>query len=588
MENRKKALEQLATASPLEITHQLETFELYDMKTSQTIIDEVYEEFQTKKHLESSVLKPVFMSVIDSLLEATKAGRVARKKGLTASRVVSECEAFRYDDEGAHSSKVDVFREHINLQNDRVNPNMSQEYNAELRNKTYEDKQKMDKYKLDRVVGEKSLHDEYDVSNPEYAGLYLERKNPNKVYKDETFRKQANTDHIVPLKQVHEQLKGSYALDDADVKEIANIEDNFAVTSAGINQAKKDKTNEQYIEHMEEKGTPLDKITQKNMIKMQKKAESKVTIKANKQVAKNVVAHSEKGKDIRKEVSNSATEQAKDYAVGNVILFIVKPIYFELKDSFKHGIKEGVAAATTIEALKIRFGRIKRYVLNNVAAFLGDNLWAFVKGFISSLIEGIISLFIGVFRQVLRLVKEGIKIFAQSAKILFGKDAKQMTASQKGDAIIKILGGSVIAISGIGIEALLNKIGIGRPFSVVISTLLSGIASALFMYVLDKVDLFSVKPEQRRDRIREIFNERIATIKTAANDFNIVAIETLQKQQEQFTKIEEDIQFALETDNIALINPGLYDMAELFNVDLPYSNTDEFIDYFDSSDVIKL
>ncbi len=33
-----------------------------------------------------------------------------------------------------------------------------------------------------------------------------------------------------------------------------------------------------------------------------------------------------------------------------------------------------------------------------------------------------------------------------------------MTPAQKGDAIIKLIGGSVVAIAGIGIEALLAKI----------------------------------------------------------------------------------------------------------------------------------
>ena len=34
--------------------------------------------------MKDEVLKPVFMSVVDGLLEATAGGRAARKKGLTA------------------------------------------------------------------------------------------------------------------------------------------------------------------------------------------------------------------------------------------------------------------------------------------------------------------------------------------------------------------------------------------------------------------------------------------------------------------------------------------------------------------------
>ena len=41
--------------------------------------------------------------------------------------------------------------------------------------------------------------------------------------------------------------------------------------------------------------------------------------------------------------------------------------------------------------------------------------------------------------------------------ILFGKESKQMTKAQKGDAIVKILGGSVVSLCGIGIEMLLKQ-----------------------------------------------------------------------------------------------------------------------------------
>ena len=106
--------------------------------------------------------------------------------------------------------------------------------------------------------------------------------------------------------------------------------------------------------------------------------------------------------------------------------------------------------------------------------------------------------FVGVFKQILKLIKEGIKVFVQAGKILFGEQSKQMTTAQKGDAIIKILGGSVITICGIGIEALINKLGIGEPWSVVLATMMSGIASVLFMFSLDRMDL--LMPEQKLDK----------------------------------------------------------------------------------------
>ena len=58
-----------------------------------------------------------------------------------------------------------------------------------------------------------------------------------------------------------------------------------------------------------------------------------------------------KANDIRGTAAKNAASQAKDYAVGNLILFIVKPIYYEMSDTFKNGLTEGVNASSGMEAI---------------------------------------------------------------------------------------------------------------------------------------------------------------------------------------------------------------------------------------------
>ena len=640
-EERKKAIEELEYASPLEISRLLQEMELYDEKTSQEVLDEVHEKFDSAEHLEDEVLKPVFMSVIDGLLEATSGGRAARKKGLTASRVVEECTSFSYDDLGDNHTNVNGYTEYKNINHDEieyqiqlekwkrdgkkgdqpqyngsVNSNSTQEY---VRS-NLEDSSAMNDYKEKQRHGEKKIKDEYTGKD----NLYVSQNNMPDNYNDETHRKQAQPDHIVPLKQLHEQYKHNYALDDSDLKRIANSESNLAITSAEINQVKRDMTNKQYIEWMDEHGKPLDEDTKKIMLQKQKEATKAIESDVNKTVAKNLVGKGQvdekamknavnefkenngqapteeqrnqieqnlikkKTNEIRGTAVKNAAGQAKDYAVGNLILFIVKPIYYEISDIFKNGLKEGVGADSGSQALGIRFTRVKKYVMTHAKAFFGDNILDFVKGFVSSLIEGIISLFVGMLKQVLKILKEGVKILVGSVQILFGKNAKAMSPAQKGDAIIKLIGGSVIAISGVALESLLNKIGIGDPWSVVLSTMLSGIASALFMYILNKADLFSTKAEKRYERVKEIFDERIKDVQEATELFDRVALETMKEQRLQFESIQEEINTGLESNDIDSINTGLYKLADFMKVDLPYSNTKEFCDYMDSEEVLVL
>lgn len=640
-EERKKAIEELEYASPLEISRLLQEMELYAEKTSQEVLDEVHEKFDSAEHLEDEVLKPVFMSVIDGLLEATSGGRAARKKGLTASRVVEECTSFSYDDLEDNHTNVNGYTEYKNINHDEieyqvqlekwkkdgkngdrpqyngsVNSNSTQEY---VRS-NLEDSSAMNDYKEKQRHGEKKIKDEYTGKD----NLYVSQNNMPDNYNDETHRKQAQPDHIVPLKQLHEQYKHNYALDDSDLKRIANSESNLAITSAEINQVKRDMTNKQYIEWMDEHGKPLDENTKKIMLQKQKEATKSIESDVNKTVAKNLVGKGQvdekamknavnefkenngqapteeqrnqieqnlikkKTNEIRGTAVKNAAGQAKDYAVGNLILFIVKPIYYEISDIFKNGLKEGVGADSGSQALGIRFTRVKKYVMTHAKAFFGDSILDFVKGFVSSLIEGIISLFVGMLKQVLKILKEGVKILVGSVQILFGKNAKAMSPAQKGDAIIKLIGGSVIAISGVALESLLNKIGIGDPWSVVLSTMLSGIASALFMYILNKADLFSTKAERRYERVKEIFDERIKDVQEATELFDRVALETMKEQRLQFESIQEEINTGLESNDIDSINTGLYKLADFMKVDLPYSNTKEFCDYMDSEEVLVL
>ena len=65
-----------------------------------------------------------------------------------------------------------------------------------------------------------------------------------------------------------------------------------------------------------------------------------------------------------------------------------------------------------------------------------DNL----KNLISAILEGILGMFVGIFKHAFRIIKEGIKIMMQSYSVLFGENANKSTPAEKGDAILKIFG----------------------------------------------------------------------------------------------------------------------------------------------------
>lgn len=621
---KRQQLAAIRAASPLQMAGALKEMELYDKKTAQEIIDEVYAKYATGQDLQEEVVEPVMLSVLDGLLEKSKWGRQARKKGLTASRVISECRTFSYDSPTPYAVTNDGYVDYKNIRDQRSEFGKDRGEYTGKRTKI-ENKYAMDKYKNEksRETNGKNIVDEYTGER----NITLKKDDPDKRRNDETHRYQAQTDHIEPLEKVYNKFRDNYALSDDDIRAIANgYEDvdgkriyhnyNLAVTSAKINQEKLQMTNDEYVEKFGDKNSVE---TNNRMSEMRANAVSDIDNAANK-IVKNTLlfngnatreerkqAYEEEserlGRKLTKEdraridsklatkkatnvyfkVGGDAVIQQSHYAVGNVILYIVKPLYYELSDIVRNGLKDGVGANSFKEAMRIRFGRVKAYVVDNAKNFMGDNVKDFVKGFVSSLIEGIIGLFTGAFRNFLKLCKEGVRMLSSSWKIIKGEKGKTMSSAEKKQAIARIVGAGVIAVAGIAFEEWLNATfpGLGREWSVIISTIMSGVGATLFFYFLNKADLFSVKAERRHARLEEIFNERIKEIETTAADMNTTALETMRQQREEFENVCDGIEEGLANDDIDKISAGWYRMADFLHVDLPFHNTNEFLEHTD-------
>ena len=632
MEDYDKFLDDLKSCSPTELSEKLSAIELYDKKSSIEMLNEIYEQFETDEKMNEQILAPVMAAVVDGIMERTRFGKQMRKKGLTATRVFQDCESFTYESWQGSSGFNNPYVEYKSARSytEQYGDNVRPKYDRGL----YDDGSKA-YYKARAVAaneGKKLLKDEYTNE----TNITADRSAPDLRRNDPTNRYQAQPDHVVPLARIHEQLKGDYGLTDADIARIANSDDNFRLTAAFINQGydgkggKNAMTNSKFVADQRKRkaeGRPhlgLSEETLENMLQAETDAQESINSQVNKTVGDNLLGRgvvdpddfiaavkeaeqkegrrlTEQEKDVIErnlahkkqqaigaQAIHNAADQAKDYVVGNVILYIIKPLYFEIKDMIKNGVAEGVQATSTMEGLEFRFNRIKNYVITNALAFLGDNMWEFVKGFVSSLIEGIISLFVGMFQRILKLVKEGIKIFIQASKILFGKDAKQRSQAEKGDAIIKLIGASITSLGGIVIEDLINKIGIGEPWSIILATMFSGIASALFMYLLNKIDLFSVKAEKRRERVEEIFNLRIQDIQLCASNYGTAALEVLKEQELSFNNIKDEILLGISKNSDDTINAGLKRLAEFFKIRLPYEDLESFKKHLSNTDSVEL
>ena len=610
MSNIDNSIEKIKSASPLELPYVIMETELHDKKTSYEIYEEVSKTFEGEGIIDN-VVTPVLSTVVDSVLAMKCFKGVSRKMGLSAQRVIQECQSFNY--EGKVSFLIpDSFVESKN------NAEMQQLWGEENRSQyirsLFEDTNAMNKYKKEKIKengGRVNMKDEYRLTKDITGSKATADKRRN----DPKNEHNAETDHIIPLNTLFSMLQNNSALSNGDIKRISNRDYNLAVTGRMVNNSKRDMSNTEFIKEQDRRkkeGLPyveLNETQRANMIRMEKEAQQAINNAVNETVLDNLRGAGkadraerkaameaeqnklgrkltkeerdavdkqlakQKAKDIHLGNAKNAGKQSLMYLAGNVVLLVMKPLYYEIQDIVMNGFQCGVHAKGVKEAISIRFGRVKEYVWNYISsqkAMLGS-LYDMLKDFISAFIEGIIGMFVGVFKKILRVLKEGVKIGMQAYSTLFGEESKNKSAAEKGDAIVKLLGGSVVALCGIGINALLEKLPMlneeGRE---VISTLLSGLASILLFYALDKADLFNVKKDKREQRLNEVFEMRIAEIKENTSSFENAACEAIKNSYLKSREILTQIRLAAEQDDYVSLNVALQQYHEFM---IPESKT---------------
>jgi hypothetical protein len=457
------------------------------------------------------ILEPVFLSLFDGTMRAFKIGV---KQGITATRLYGECKSFSYDSEIAipmNDSLTEVVNEKENI--DRLAEATEFNRGKLTRNGKTIDVRDVNKAKEKHFEGSTSAEDEYEPGKTIY-------KTQKEAEKHGNVKQAAEGDHAISCAEICNNLAGNKALHPKDIKEIVNTEANLVITSrknnSGANIGKSDKSRDELAQEAEQgyvivggkkhKLSEEEIATRKNMVKKMDEAQQEIDSKTNEKVADNLL----NDREVQKRMAADASSAAGHQSFGDLIMFIIKPLYFELKDCFAKGIEEGVKATSFKQALSIRVTRLKDYVLVKAESRLKPGVLSFFKNFLSMLLEGIVSCFVGIFKSIFRVVKEGFKALMQIVPILRNEKTSMV---QKGDAILKLMASSLSIFASIGIESWLNSTGIGEPWSIMISSLLTAVLTSLVMYLLNKMDLFGLKEEARLNRIDEILALRVDNTK---------------------------------------------------------------------------
>ena len=540
-------LNDLSNTSPLMMSKKLIEYELYDQQDSIEVLNSIYEEFESRDNIIDNLVSPMLLSVADGLVKHPKLNGTFRKTDITPSKLVKEVNTFTYEQ---HSTK-DIDNNVFLTQAEKTyynNEKLGVDKDGKKYNKNYHRNEIYDIKSRNKTREEKGLE------------------------KDEVIGK--DMDHVNPINHLRQKYQNNPYLYRDDIAELVGMSENEEYINSSLNRSKGDKTWSEYIASRpkNENGDILD--NKGNILLTKNEQEQKIKLQEETTRAQNI------------ESAKMMTKNIGLKGLGDIIILLLKPIWFEIKDMFKNGILYGFDTNDKIEAFLLRLKRVTKFINDNILNTLGDTLKDVLGNFIPMLISSLAKIVPEMFNKITQVISDGFMAIKEAFKIMMKPDS-EVSQAQKADAITKIIASAVVPILIFSFEEtvltslkFLDKTPL-EFLKDVAMIILSGLATTLVVWLLDQIDLFSVKGEKRLARVKEIFELRIETIKKNTDIFEKTSIEILAKQKLQFKNIIANMNVAI--DNNQNINQSVYELANFMQIDLKVKSTDEFLNLISNS-----
>jgi len=563
-------------ASPLQASRILIDMELFEQRSSLDVIDNVYKDFESNQNVVDELVTPLGLSVLDSVI--THKDLKLDRTGLTASRLWEDINCFEYKNIHASSHALSTKQQ---LKGSRkVTP--GKRGNVQ--------KHKLEAHKVKNTRRDGTIKNDLDGKK-----LYRQGQGSSTL-------NTINTEHLQSSESFHRQFGGNILLTKENGKTIVNSDENLASISERQNKMKLDGTFANIKEKKEQllskkKTTKLSKSEQEQLDRINESftgssleagvAMEKEAAKSNFKAAQDAAFNNIKDNtaEIATQASTKAGEQTGHQALGHAVLLMLKPIFYEFNDSFKNGIDAGVGEDSALEGLKVRLKRVMQYIRTEIVPTLTKALKNFFDNFCKVIIDSIIGLATGIFKSILTILIEGFSALVGALKIL-SKSSNEMSGAQKADAILKLFSATVVTFVVFYFESSILP-AIPIPFLQDIAlALLSGIASSLVVYVLDKADIFSTKSELRTKRIKEIFEMRVQQIKENTDAFETASLQKLAEDKLRFKALSDSLSQSIQDKKDP--NDAVLKIADFLKVELSVKSTDDFLNMLKTQDSLEI
>jgi hypothetical protein len=305
-------------------------------------------------------------------------------------------------------------------------------------------------------------------------------------------------DHGIPRKDIHNNWFLTLLGTEQDKRDVASDPDMLAPTSKKLNEAKSDTPLDEWV-----KDPRVDPETAQASAKKAKRALRRGQMKVGGRFAG----------DCAKEAGGLGARKA----IGVFLAELTTALMDEAADVFRSGLRSS-KNERILRALRVRLLRVGRRVVRSYRKAVTAFKDGLVSGFFSEIVKRVITYFMGVAKKYLRMIREGVSSIFRAAKVVIFRP-EGLTFEEAAHEATKLLTAGVVTSGGIELQVFIETKAALVPFvaqfasvlSTVCAGLLTGLATALLAYLLDRHDFFGVIGNERHGAVTSELDTRIAT-----------------------------------------------------------------------------
>ena len=302
-------------------------------------------------------------------------------------------------------------------------------------------------------------------------------------------------DHVVSVKEIHGdpkihlalgQDKGEATADVTRIREVANSDENLALTNMSANRSKGEKDLKEWSEEKRKDGsTNAEKFDLDEQLVEQKYQEAKKHINdtANKALLKKQTT------ELLQSGGAQAVKQGMCQALGLLLTELVNGLFNEFKVLIKHGVEAG---KTLFGEIRERLARVIDLVVKKIPDAVSQMFQGGVSGFMSNLLTFLINSFLSTAKRFVTVIREGLLGLFRAFKMIFFPPT-HMTSDQALQEGLKILTAVVITSVGLLLTETMGgfmaTVPFLKPFADLITPVLigimTGLLSAFLAYQID-------------------------------------------------------------------------------------------------------